>query len=117
MWMTAEQSQLYDRHGAVLRARFQSLGVRAASGSTELTDVLLGDKIGHVSIASAPTLFSAYVVWAGMCSTCGDDGRMENCARDGGPDVPVIDYGGILGEGFSVRFIEVPCVLLVGSVL
>ena len=68
-FMSADQQRLYDQSVQRGCELFWECGVDASTGAAELPGLKPVDRIGHLGVCNAPTVFAAYVTWA--TQTCG----------------------------------------------
>ena len=68
-FMPPDQLRLYDQSVQRGSTRFWECGVDASTGAAELPGLKPVDKIGHLGVCNAPTVFAAYVTW--VTQACG----------------------------------------------
>ena len=93
--LSPDAARRYDAHVERLRARFEERGVPSVTGAVELSGVILGDKIGHVSIESEELVFTAFETWVAWC--------VGNCATsDGSGGCPAAAVEPVVDQGKAV---------------
>jgi hypothetical protein len=87
--MSRSQCDLYDSHVRQLKESFEACCVPAISGADELVGVVLGDRIGHISVQSEEIVFDAFVFWVCQCecpvrvpSLVGDESTTADAKRE-----------------------------------